>query len=61
MQLWLRVNRDVPGGTVIVNLATLRDSAGSDDASAETTVVKPPPHPGPHVDADLDETGLGDD
>lgn len=61
MQLWLRVNRDVPGGTVIVNLATVKDSAGSDSASAETTVVKPPPHPGPHVDADLDETGLGDD
>jgi hypothetical protein len=43
-QIWVRVNHDAAAGTVIVNEATLTDGAGGGSASAETIVIKPPPH-----------------
>jgi hypothetical protein len=48
--IWVRVKRDVAAGTVITNMATLKDDALGGSATATTTVLNAPPHRGHRAD-----------
>jgi immune inhibitor A len=56
--VWVRVKSGTPGGTEIVNTATLKDDAVGDSASATTKVKILPPPRGHRVDANSSETVL---
>jgi uncharacterized repeat protein (TIGR01451 family) len=54
--VWVRVKSGTPGGTEIVNTATLQDDAVGDGASATTVVKILPPPRGHRADVNLSET-----
>jgi CSLREA domain-containing protein len=53
LQLWVRVDRDLAEGTVILNQATLVDGGSGGSASAATVVRKPPPPQGRRADVEI--------
>jgi hypothetical protein len=53
--VYVRIVSGTPGGTAIVNTATIQDDAGSGSASATTIVKTLPPYRGHRADVDVNE------
>ena len=53
--VYVRILSGTPGGTAIVNTATIEDDASSGSASATTTVKMLPPYRGHRAEVDVNE------
>jgi len=57
--VYVRIVSGTPGGTAIVNTATIEDEPGGGNASATTIVKMLPPYQGHRADVDVNEMVIG--
>jgi hypothetical protein len=58
LAVYVRIASGTPGGTAIVNTATIEDDAAGGSASATTIVKTLPPYRGHRADVDVNEAAI---